>query len=89
MTRPTHLFKPPMREGVSASCVALPSGPWTLLVDFLAQRLPAVAHADWRARMAQGKVLDAQGAPLGKAGGWRGHVTGTFFHAIARAKPAP
>jgi cobyrinic acid a,c-diamide synthase len=30
------------------------------------------------------ELADAQGAPLGKAGGRRGHVTGTFFHAIAR-----
>jgi cobyrinic acid a,c-diamide synthase len=28
-------------------------------------------------------LADAQGRPLGKAGGRRGHVTGTFFHAIA------
>ncbi len=35
------------------------------------------------------ELADAQDAPLGKAGGRRGHVTGTFFHAIATAKPAP
>ena len=29
-------------------------------------------------------LADAQGRPLGKAGGRRGQVTGTFFHAIAR-----
>jgi len=28
-------------------------------------------------------LADAQGRPLGPAGGRRGHVTGTFFHAIA------
>jgi cobyrinic acid a,c-diamide synthase len=31
------------------------------------------------------ELADAQNASLGKAGGRRGHVTGTFFHAIARA----
>ncbi len=35
------------------------------------------------------ELADAQDAPLGTAGGRRGHVTGTFFHAIARANPAP
>jgi cobyrinic acid a,c-diamide synthase len=30
------------------------------------------------------ELADAQDTPLGKAGGRRGHVTGTFFHAIAR-----
>ena len=27
-----------MRDGVSASCVALPHGPWLQLIDFLAER---------------------------------------------------
>lgn len=64
MSRPPHLHKPPMLEGVSASCVALPAGPWPLLVDFLAQRLPAVSQAQWLQRMAQGRVLDEHGRPL-------------------------
>ena len=29
-------------------------------------------------------LADGQGNPLGTFGGRRGHVTGTFFHAIAR-----
>ena len=29
------------------------------------------------------EITDAQGQPLGKTGGRRGHVSGTFFHAIA------
>jgi len=64
MSRPPHSHKPPMLEGVSASCVALPAGPWPLLVDFLAQRLPAVSQAQWQQRMAQGRVLDEHGMPL-------------------------
>ena len=30
------------------------------------------------------ELSDAQGNPVGGQGGRRGHVTGTFFHAIAR-----
>jgi cobyrinic acid a,c-diamide synthase len=30
------------------------------------------------------ELTDAQGRPIGHAGGQRGHVSGTFFHAIAR-----
>ena len=33
-------------------------------------------------------LIDGQGHPLGTSGGRRGHVTGAFFHAIAR-EPAP
>jgi cobyrinic acid a,c-diamide synthase len=32
------------------------------------------------------ELADGQGRPLGPSGGRRGHVTGTFFHAIARAE---
>lgn len=34
-------------------------------------------------------LADGQGRPLGKSGGRRGHVTGTFFHAIAPGENAP
>ncbi|MDP3699670.1 MAG: pseudouridine synthase [Hylemonella sp.] len=64
MTRPPHRIIPPMRDGVSASCVALPHGPWPLLIDFLAERLPAVSTTQWLQRMAQGRVLDEHGAAL-------------------------
>lgn len=64
MSRPPHRVTPPMLDGVSASCVALPAGPWPLLIDFLAQRLPAVSHAGWGQRMAQGRVLDEDGRPV-------------------------
>jgi len=63
MSRPPHSHKPPMRDGVSASCVALPHGPWPRLIDFLGQRLPKIGLDEWQQRMAQGRVLDEQGVP--------------------------
>jgi cobyrinic acid a,c-diamide synthase len=33
------------------------------------------------------EIFDGNGRPLGKAGGQRGRVTGTFFHAIAQERP--
>lgn len=30
------------------------------------------------------EIADGQGKPIGPSGGWRGHVSGTFFHAIAK-----
>lgn len=53
-----------MHDGVSASCVALPHGPWLRLADFLAERLPVVKPDQWRQRMAQGRVLDETGQAL-------------------------
>lgn len=51
-----------MRDGVSASRVAVPAGPWPSVEAFLAARLPRVA--DWPARVARGDVLDEAGRPL-------------------------
>lgn len=53
-----------MREGVSASALACPAGPWPLLLDFLAERLDLVSRGDWQARMAAGEVLDERGQVL-------------------------
>lgn len=51
----------PMRDGVSPSCVVLPSVGGGTLLDFLAQRLPVVSHGDWLARMQAGEVVDERG----------------------------
>jgi tRNA pseudouridine32 synthase/23S rRNA pseudouridine746 synthase len=56
----------PLRDGVGASCVVLPSqrGRWALLLDALAELFPEVGRAAWQARMARGDVLGADGVPL-------------------------
>lgn len=57
----------PLRDGVSASCVVLPSArapAWTTVLDALTARLPQVPRSDWARRMAGGRVVDARGEPL-------------------------
>ena len=58
-----------MRDGVSASCLALPQpsaqGRWDLLIDHLSERLPAVSREDWQQRMLRGEVLSEDGQTLG------------------------
>lgn len=56
-----------MRDGVSPSCVALPrmrKPPWSLLLDFLSDRLPAVSRDEWRERLKEGAVVDEHGRSL-------------------------
>lgn len=50
--------RPPSIAGVGASSVRLPTGSWTLLLDFLDQRFPDVGRVVWQARLAEGKVSD-------------------------------
>ena len=65
-----HVPKNPaiaMRDGVSPSCVALPrmkSPPWPTLLDYLAERLPAVSREAWVQRMQAGEVVGEDGQPL-------------------------
>lgn len=58
---------PPARDGVSASCVALPSlalrqsGAWRTVLDFLCERFAAISRDEWLARMGAGDVSDDAG----------------------------
>jgi tRNA pseudouridine32 synthase/23S rRNA pseudouridine746 synthase len=63
VARPPKLSLP-LRDGVAASALACPPGPWPLVLDFLAERLPLVTRQDWSERMTRGDVLDDQGRPL-------------------------
>jgi tRNA pseudouridine32 synthase / 23S rRNA pseudouridine746 synthase len=55
---------PPPRQGVSASCVVLPAGPWATVLEFLVQRFPAVSAASWQARLQAGELVDSEGMVL-------------------------
>lgn len=57
----------PLRDGVSASCVVLPSTrqpKWPTLLDALAERLSGVGRTEWQQRLDAGDVCNAQGEPL-------------------------
>ena len=61
MHNPRHALVLPMRDGVSPSCVVLPSQGQGSMLDFLAQRLPAVPRDEWLQRMEAGDVVDERG----------------------------
>ncbi|MFG6447983.1 pseudouridine synthase [Roseateles sp. BYS180W] len=62
----------PLRDGVAASVLACPSGPWATVLDFLSERLPLVAREDWAQRLSSGAVLNAQGLALALDAPYRG-----------------
>ena len=61
-----HASRPrlPTRDGISPSCVAVPAARWPTVLDFLAERLPALTRDEWQARLHTGAVLDEQGLPV-------------------------
>ncbi len=73
---------PPSKDGVGPSCVALPPGSWPTILDFLEQRFPNVAHAEWLARMQRGEVLDADGAPLAPEAPYRPHAKIYYYRSL-------
>jgi len=82
-------YRPPSRNGVGPSCVALPSGPWRTLAEFLAQRFPAIGHGEWLARMQRGEVLDAQGRPLSPDAAYRAQDKIFYYRMLAQETPIP
>lgn len=55
---------PPAIDGVSASRLQLPPGPWATVLEALCARFPAVDRETWRSRFERGRVVDADGRPL-------------------------
>ena len=54
----------PMRDGVGPSCVALPTGDWPTIIEFLVQRFAAIPRSTWEARIEAGDVVDEHGVPV-------------------------
>jgi tRNA pseudouridine32 synthase/23S rRNA pseudouridine746 synthase len=53
--------RPPTLDGLPASTLQLPPGPWPTVLDGLCERFPAVPRATWLDRMARGRVVDDAG----------------------------
>ncbi|MBD9370383.1 RluA family pseudouridine synthase [Xanthomonas sp. XNM01] len=60
-----------IRDGIVASRLQLPPGPWKTVFDALRARFPEVDAATWQNRFARGCVLDADGQPLDASAPYR------------------
>ncbi|GGK03695.1 pseudouridine synthase [Luteimonas terricola] len=67
----------PVRDGIPASRLQLPPGPWATLLDGLCARFPGVDRATWADRFRRGRVLDAEGRALAATAAYR---AGTGIH---------
>jgi tRNA pseudouridine32 synthase / 23S rRNA pseudouridine746 synthase len=54
----------PTKNGVGASTISLPVGPWKRVIDFLAERFPHISYDELVTRMARGDVLDHAGVRM-------------------------
>jgi len=60
--RMTHV--PPIIDGLRASRLQLPPGPWRTVLEALCARFPTIDRAQWLDRIARGRVLDAGGRAI-------------------------
>jgi len=76
-------MRPPDRDGLGASAVALPPGPWPTVLDFLIAQFPSVTRADWLQRMVDGRVVDEAGAELAPEAPYQPHGRVFYFRSVA------
>lgn len=79
----------PARDGVGASCVSLPAGPWPRMLDFLVERLQAVTSEEWAARMARGDVFDALGQPVPPDQAYQPYGKLYYYRSLPAEAPNP
>ncbi len=73
---------PALRDGVGPSSVVLPLGPWPTVLDFLVERFPGVARAQWLQRMASGAVSCDRGHTLAPDAPFMAGLRVYYFRAL-------
>ena len=73
----------PLLDGVSASRVALPPGPWPTVLNFLCERFPHVDRLQWQERMAQKKVLQYDGRAVTADAPYQPHQTIFYYRQVS------
>jgi tRNA pseudouridine32 synthase/23S rRNA pseudouridine746 synthase len=82
-------YQPPTVDGVSASALALPPGPWHRVLDYLVYKLPAVSQTEWTQRMNRGDVLDEQGNRLSANSPYKAHSKVYYYRRLDQEVPIP
>jgi tRNA pseudouridine32 synthase / 23S rRNA pseudouridine746 synthase len=80
---------PPARDGVGASSIWLPAGPWQTVLQFLQQRFDGVEAELWIARMDKGDVVDEYGARLAPDSTYRSGVRLYYYRELETELPIP
>ena len=73
----------PTRNGVGASRVSLPIGPWPTVLDFLLERMPDISRDEWLQRFEDQLVLDESGQPIQATQSYTPHTKLYYYRHIA------
>jgi tRNA pseudouridine32 synthase/23S rRNA pseudouridine746 synthase len=87
MSRPERI--PPTRNGVGASCIALPPGNWPTILAFLEERFPTLTQAEIVRRMQAGHVMDADGGAISPQEPYQPHRKVYYYRHIVDEPAIP
>ena len=88
MTPKTH-HRPPSREGVDASTVFTPAGPWTTFHAFLAHRFAHIGADEWALRLQAGDVQTDEGIAINEGTPFRAACRLYYFRSLQVELPIP
>ncbi|WP_017905641.1 pseudouridine synthase [Pseudomonas asplenii] len=72
-----------------ASTLYLPPGSWPTVLDCLCGHFPSIGREQWLDRIARGRVLDAQGAPITAQLAYREGLKIHYFREVPNETPIP
>lgn len=81
--------RPASIDGLAASTLQLPPGPWPTVLEYLCERFPAVARAQWLERMARGRVVDSDGGWLTPETPYRIGLEVHYYREVTDEPPIP
>ena len=79
----------PTRNGVGPSCVSLPAGPWSTVLDFLVDRMPDISREEWAERLAHQLVLNEAAEPVAATQPYTPHTKLYYYRHIANEPVLP
>ncbi|MFM2426503.1 MAG: Ribosomal large subunit pseudouridine synthase [Pseudomonadota bacterium] len=79
----------PTRNGVGPSCVSLPAGPWSNVLDFLVDRMPDISREEWAERLAHQLVLNEAAEPVAATQPYTPHTKLYYYRHIANEPVLP
>ncbi|ARQ47020.1 pseudouridine synthase [Oxalobacter formigenes] len=79
----------PSKNGITASQVSLPKGPWKTMEDFLSERFPVLTKEEWQKRVIAGDVLNENGTPLSSGAPYTPYQKLYYYRYLPNERPNP